>query len=64
MLSLNSIRSPIVIVYALRNIYAHGDLTASSVGTETIAKTKLFTDLANAILDYCDDRFSDCLDKL
>lgn len=54
----------VCVAYALRNIYAHGDLTASSVGTETIAKRKLFTDLANAILDYCDDRFSDCLDKL
>lgn len=54
----------ICVAYALRNVFAHGDLTASSVGTETIAKRKIFTDLANAILDYCDDRFTDCLDKL
>ena len=54
----------VCVAYALRNVFAHGDLTASSVGTETIAKRKLFTDLANVVLDYCDDRFSDCLDKL
>ena len=54
----------ICVAYALRNVFAHGDLTASSVGTETIAKRKIFTALANTILDYCDDRFTDCLDKL
>lgn len=54
----------VCVAYALRNIFAHGDLTASSVGTETIAKRKLFTDLANVLLDYCDDRFTDCIDKL
>ena len=54
----------ICIAYALRNIFAHGDLTASVVGTETIAKRKMFTDLANAILDYCDETFTLCLKRI
>ena len=54
----------VCIAYALRNIFAHGELTASVIGTETVAKRKLFTDLANSILDYCDDTFTLCLTRL
>lgn len=54
----------VCIAYALRNIFAHGELTASVIGTETIAKRKLFTELANSILDYCDDTFTLCLTRL
>lgn len=61
----NGTSSDIVcIAFALRNIFAHGELTASVVGTETIAKRKVFTDLANSLLDYCDDTFSLCVKKL
>lgn len=54
----------VCVAYALRNVFAHGDLTASHVGTETIAKRKLFTDLANHLLDYCDEVFKLCLYEL
>lgn len=54
----------VCIAYALRNIFAHGDLTASAVGTETIAKRKMFTDLANSLLDYCDETFKLCIKRL
>jgi len=54
----------VCIAYALRNIFAHGELTASVVGTETIAKRKVFTEIANSLLDYCDETFSLCLKKL
>jgi len=54
----------VCIAYALRNIFAHGDLTASAVGTETIAKRKVFTELANSLLDYCDDTFTLCIKGL
>ena len=61
----NGTTSDIVcIAYALRNIFAHGELTASIVGTETIAKRKVFTELANSLLDYCDETFTLCLKKL
>jgi hypothetical protein len=61
----NGTSSDIVcIAFALRNIFAHGELTASVVGTETIAKRKVFTDLANSLLDYCDETFSLCVKKL
>ena len=54
----------VCIAYALRNIFAHGELTASVVGTETIAKRKVFTEIANSLLDYCDETFTLCLKKL
>ena len=61
----NGTTSDIVcIAFVLRNIFAHGELTASVVGTETIAKRKVFTDIANSLLDYCDETFSLCLKKL
>lgn len=61
----NGTTSDIVcIAYALRNIFAHGELTASIVGRETIAKRKVFTELANSLLDYCDETFTLCLKKL
>jgi len=64
-LSFNGSTSDVLcIAYALRNIFAHGDLTATSVGTETKAKRKDFIDLANVLLDYCDDTFTLCLRKL
>jgi hypothetical protein len=53
-----------LISYALRNIFAHGELTASVIGTDTVAKRKDFTDLSNSMLDYCDDIFSQCLRRL
>jgi hypothetical protein len=52
------------VAYALRNVFAHGDLTATSIGTETKAKRKDFTDLANSLLDYSDDTFTQCLERL
>ncbi len=54
----------ICVAYALRNVFAHGELTASVIGTETIAKRKVFTDLANSLLDYCDDIFEKCMLRL
>lgn len=54
----------VCIAFALRNIFAHGELTASVVGTETITKRKVFTDIANSLLDYCDETFSLCVKKL
>ena len=64
-LSFNGSTSDVLcIAYALRNIFAHGDLTATSVGTETKAKRKDFIDLSNALLDYCDDTFTLFLKRL
>lgn len=61
----NGTTSDIVCIsYALRNIFAHGELTASVVGTETIAKRKVFTEIAKSLLDYCDETFTLCLKKI
>ena len=54
----------ICVAYAIRNVFAHGDLTASAIGTETKAQRKVFTDLANSLLDYCDETFTLCLKRL
>jgi hypothetical protein len=51
----------ICIAYALRNIFAHGDLTPSVIGVTTKAQRKLLEDLANELLNYCDKLFTDCL---
>lgn len=61
----NSSTSDIVcIAYGIRNVFGHGDLTASVIDTDTVAKRKVFTDLASVLLDYCDDTFSHCVNKL
>jgi hypothetical protein len=61
----NGATSDIVcIAYALRNIFSHGELTASVVGTETTSKRTVFTELANSLLDYSDETFTLCLKRL
>ncbi len=54
----------VCVAYAIRNIFAHGDLTASIIGTETLAKRKAYSELANALLDYCDEIFTLCIERL
>ena len=54
----------VCVAYAIRCVFAHGDLTASVIGTETIAKRKMFTDIAEVLFNYCDRKFSDCIVRL
>ena len=54
----------ICVAYAIRNVFSHGDLTASAIGTETIAKRKVLYGLANSLLDYCDETFTECIERI
>jgi|LakMenEpi03Aug12_release.lakeMendotaPanAssembly.Ray.scaffolds.fasta_scaffold275531_2 hypothetical protein len=54
----------VCVAYAIRNIFAHGDLTATAIGTETKKKRDALLDLADAILDYCDQLFTKCVAKI
>ncbi len=60
--ALNKNLSDIVcIAYALRNIFAHGDLTPSVIGLEKKSERQLITDLADTLLAYCDGVFTKCM---
>lgn len=52
------------VMYAIRNIFAHGELTATAIGTETKEKRNVLLDLADEVLDHCDELFTKCVDKL
>ena len=52
------------IASALRNVYAHGDLTASVVGAEKVKHRKNLDELATKVLEFSDDAFSRCIARL
>lgn len=52
------------IAFAIRNVFAHGDLTASSVGATKVGHRKALNDLAKKMLEFSDDAFSRCLVRL
>jgi hypothetical protein len=52
------------IAYAIRNIYAHGDLTPTAMKIRSIKRGKIFFDLADFLLEYCDEIFTKVIDKL
>ncbi len=52
------------VAYAIRNIFAHGDLTPTTLGLTTNADRKLITDIADYILLYCDQTFTNCIENL
>jgi hypothetical protein len=60
----DSIGDVSAIAFALRNVYAHGDLTASVVGAEKAKHRKNLDELATKILEFSDDAFSRCIARL
>lgn len=54
----------ICFAFGIRSLYAHGDLTTTDIGTGLAKERKLITDTAEEILDYCNETFSECLNKL
>lgn len=54
----------VCVAYALRNAFAHGDLTASAVGTSKKKHREDLLDLADGILDYSDELFVKCIHRL
>ena len=52
------------VAYAIRNVYAHGDLTASAIGLSTYLQQDVLWDLASFLLTYSDETFTKCVEKL
>lgn len=52
------------IAYAIRNVYAHGDLTSTAIGLSTRKQQDVLWDLADFLLSYSDDVFTKCVEKL
>ena len=52
------------VAYAIRNVYAHGDLTSSAIGLSTHKQQDVLWDLAHFLLSYSDDVFTKCVEKL
>ena len=53
-----------VLACAIRNIYAHGEFTAGGAGLVVAADCKDMRSIADEVLDYCDELFRDCTNKL
>jgi len=51
----------VCVAFALRSIFAHGDLTPTAIGVTTKVERDLLVDLANDLLDYSDEVFSKCM---
>jgi hypothetical protein len=52
------------VAYAIRNIFAHGDLTSTAIGLALKSQRTTLLDLADFLLDYCDLTFTKCVEKL
>ena len=48
----------------IRNLYAHGEFTPGGLGITSEATKTPFNQIANAVLDLCDDIFERCVLKL
>ncbi len=52
------------IAYAVRNTFAHGDLTASAIGLNKKTNRDSLEKLTEAIFAYCNDNFVRCIERL
>ncbi len=52
------------VAYAIRNVFAHGQLTATPVGLSLKPQRIALLELADFLLDYCDENFTKCFEKL
>jgi hypothetical protein len=54
----------VCIAFAVRNVFAHGELTTTDIGTGRACDRKLLTNIADEILKYCDNIFTECVKKI
>lgn len=54
----------VCVAYAVRNVFAHGELTATPIGIALKDERTTLLDLADFLLNYCDDIFTKCVEKL
>lgn len=49
---------------AIRNFYAHGVFTATGGGVNNLDKKRVYFKLADTLLNYCDARFTNCVNLM
>lgn len=54
----------ICVAYALRNVFAHGELTATAVGTTLKRQRNTLNELADELLTFTNSQFTKCVEKL
>ena len=54
----------VCVAYAIRNVFAHGELTATPIGIALKTERTTLIDLADFLLNYCNDIFTKCVEKL
>lgn len=54
----------VCVAYAIRNVFAHGELTATPIGVALKTQRTALEDLADFLLNYCDNIFTKCVEKL
>ncbi len=54
----------VCVAYAIRNVFAHGELTATPIGVALKTQRTTLGDLADFLLNYCDNIFTKCVEKL
>ncbi len=52
------------VAYALRSLFAHGNLTTTDIGFGRAEDRKVIDAISDKILEYCDGIFSNCVAKL
>ena len=53
-----------LVSFLIRNAYAHGEFTAGGLGLMKQEDCKVIDAMTVALLDYCDDIFSKCVQIL
>ena len=60
----NANNDVVCVAYAIRNVFAHGELTATPIGVALKTERTTLLELADFLLNYCDDIFTKCVEKL
>ena len=54
----------VCVAFAVRNLFSHGDLLTTDIGSGLASDRKLLDAVATRLLSYCDDKFTSCVRNL
>ena len=54
----------VCVAYGVRNLFSHGDLLTTDIGSGLASDRKLLDAVATRLLSYCDDKFTSCVRNL
>jgi hypothetical protein len=54
----------VCVAYGVRNLFSHGDLLTTDIGSGFASDRKLLDAVATRLLTYCDDTFTSCVRRL